>query len=161
MRALTLLAVSLLAACGGETSTPVAATPSPVLLATVTQTMAGCKASAVADHVKGPRVKLRLVDTTGVSSGFDMWLVPNGHTYADAAAFIAKERAKAIAGEEGLGSDAFFTESAPDLRATLTPNESRETQGYVGAGTYVVVCLREFPTVGLRPSGVAGPLTVT
>ena len=149
-------------ACGGGTaSSPPTPSPSPVLLATVTQTMTDCTLSGIADHAKGPRVKLQIVDRTGVNSAFDMWLVPGGHTYADSVAFIAKERAKALAGQDGLGSDAFFTESAPDMRATLSPNESREAQGYVGAGTYVLVCLREFPTVGLRPSSTAGPLAVT
>ena len=163
--AIPLVVLSLTIACGGGPSTASAPTPSPTpspeRIATITQTLADCTLSAVASHVTGPRVSFTFVDKTGVNSAFDLWLVPPGKTYADSVAFIARERKLAEARQDGLGSDAFFPGGSPSFRATLTPNESKEARGYIGAGTFAMVCLRDFPNVGLRPSSVAGPITVT
>ena len=104
---------------------------------------------------------MKLVNQTGVEAGFDVWPIPTGRTFADAAAFVAEEHALAEAGKPFRNPYTFFTDGGPSLRMALTKDATEDVSTTLGPGMLVIVCLRFHPSLNEdRPSGVAGPITL-
>lgn len=149
-----------IAGCGSSSTGTVTSSPSELLLGTVTVTMSTCSFSGDA-RIKSGLVIMKLVNQTGVGAGFDVWPIPEGRTFADAATFIAEEHALAEAGKPLRDPYTFFTGGGPSMRMSLTKDVTEMISTTVGPGTFVIVCLRFHASVNEeRPSGVAGPITV-
>lgn len=149
-----------MAGCGSSSTGTATSSPSALLLGTVTVTMSSCSFSGEASVTSG-LVSMKLVNQTGVGAGFDVWPIPKGRTFADAAAFIAEEHALAEAGKPFRDPNTFFTDGGPSIRMALTKDATEVISTTVGPGTFVIVCLRFHASVNEdRPSGAAGPITV-
>lgn len=153
-------ALLAIAGCGSSSTGAVTSSPTALLLGTVTVTMSTCSYNGKSSISSG-LVNMKLANQTGVEAGFDVWPIPTGRTFADAATFVAEEHALAEAGKPFRDPHTFFTDGGPSLRMALTKDATEDLSATMGPGTFVIVCLRFHASVNEhRPSGVAGPITV-
>lgn len=172
MRGATLIAgaAMLLAACSTEPAaadqpTPIAVVspePTAPIVGTVTETKTVCTLVPAPGPIHAGTIGFLFVNQTGVFAGFDVFELPQGKSYADAVAFVDRERHLAEQGQPGLGHTEFFTGTHPISQVGVSDGKSRTETGYFEPSTYVVACLRKFEQVSdpARPFAVAGPLVV-
>ncbi len=155
-----IVALVLLAGCGGDTPS-VTTQASPRVVAVITQTQADCTLSAASDRIRSGLVAFTLVNDTGVAAAFDIWMIPEGHTYEEVVAHIQEERRLAESGRPGLGHPSFFADTDLAIHALIDQKKSTTASAVLKPGTYAVVCLRTFEQVGeIRPLAVVGPVVV-
>lgn len=164
---LVLTVIWLASACGGgggergERTAPrteeATTAPTP-LVGTITLTKPECTLEGVSGPISPGAGAFAVVNHTDGYADFEMGKIAEGHTYEELQKYVAKARKVAEAGGPvvhrpsylGGGGSARLRagESGILIATALVP------------GTYGVVCLRAFPKVGMRPSGLAGPVQV-
>jgi len=161
-RGFAFMVVVLVAGCGGGSTTGAATpTPSPQLAGTITQTKSDCTFSAGAAHVKAGLVSFTMANQTGADAAFDVWWIPEDHTYAQVVAYMQEERRLAEAGQDGLGHPPYFVGTEPPIRGGPSGATSITASGNLTAGTYGIVCIQLYQQVGeLRPLAAVGPVIV-
>lgn len=162
------LAVMLLVAVGCASSGsadsteaatgPEAATLEASASGTVVVSGSGCSVDGIGSTLSAGPVELTIVNETDGLVVANMTKILEGGTYEQLAAHVRKEIQRAEAGKVGLGHPAY---APPSFDLFVDPGESNALRGEVTAGTYAIVCGREFEEVGeVRPSAVFGPYEV-
>lgn len=150
---LGLAAVVILTGCGGGSTT--SSPPSPKVAGVVTATESDCTFAASSGHLTAGVVTLKFVNQTDAEARFDGWHIPQGHTFDELAAHIREERRHAEAGEPVLGPPSYLTSSDRVFDVAVDAGKSDLDSSDLGAGTYAIVCIKNYPSVGLRPLAAA------
>lgn len=146
-----LLITALFAVACGNGGTGGAATPkanatteAPTKIGTVKVSASGCTLDPVEGAISPGQVELTAVNETEARAGFHMWRIADGHTYAQFAAHIERERRRTLANKPDLGPRHVDLSSLIPLE--LQAGESGTLAGTVKPGTYGIVCARTFET---------------
>ena len=139
---------------------PTTPTPSSASVGTITLSNTDCVLNANGSIEAGPIV-IKATNNTDDFAEFDMWRIPEGHSYDEFDKHIQKEKELAEAGDEGLGHPSYLNLRYLINIAALQAGETRDKKGAVVSGTYAIVCHRWYPQVKeTRPFALAGPLEV-
>lgn len=139
-------------------STPIVPTAGPV--GTVTADGTTCSIDfTTADAIVPGVVAFEAVNDTDARAMFDSWVLSEGYTFG---AFERAVRRDARFAEEGKARGAWPSEDKVTyLRSDVIPAHSSETIAVpMSTGIHAITCLKPYEGQGLRPYGIAGPITV-
>lgn len=139
------------------TSPTIAPAAQPV--GTVTSNGSTCSIEMTGQRIETGYVLFDAVNDTDEQAMFDSWVLSEGYTFA---AFERAVRRDVRFAEEGKAQGAWPSEDkVTNLRSDVIPAHSSETIVVpMSAGRFAITCLKPFEGLGLRPFGVAGPITV-
>lgn len=125
---------------------------------TVRLSDADCTLDAVRGPIPAGLVSVAAVNRTDTHAALHMWRIDDGHTYQEFSAYIAKTRRRTAAGKAPPDPIAWIGER---IDVDLEAGGSGTIVGRVRAGTYGIVCIREFEKAGeLHAFATVGPVTV-
>ena len=142
----------------GQPSSPTTA-PAAEPAATVTSDGTTCSIEMAGQRIEAGFVAFEAVNDTDERAMFDSWLLSDGYTFR---AFERAVRRDARFAEEGETRGAWpGDDEVTYLRSDVIPAHSSETIAVpMAAGTHAITCLKPYEGLGLRPFGIAGPITV-
>ncbi len=144
---------------GSQPSTP-AVVPGAQPVGTVTSDGSTCSINFTATGPIEPGyVRFEAINDTDERAMFDSWLLSEGYTFR---AFERAVRRDVRFAEEGKTQGAWpGADKVTYLRSHVIPAHSSETIVVsMAAGRHAITCLKPYEGLGLRPYGIAGPITV-
>jgi hypothetical protein len=142
--------------------TPTTPSTSFASVETVTLSNTDCVLNANGSIEAGPII-IKATNNTDDFAEFDIWRIPEGHSFDEFEKAIQEAKEQAEAGLEGNPHPAYLSYAKDYFMniAALQAGETRDKKGDVVPGTYAIVCHRWYPQVlELRPFSLAGPLDV-
>lgn len=138
-------------------STPIVPAREPV--GTVTSDGSTCSIEMTAQRIEPGLVPFEAVNDTDERAMFDSWVLSDGFTFA---AFDRAVRRDVRFAEEGMERGAWPSEDEVTyLRSDVIPAHSSEIIAVpMSAGRHAITCLKPYEGLGIRPFGIAGPITV-
>ena len=138
-------------------STPNGPARDPV--GTVTSDGSTCSIEMTAQRIEPGMVLFEAVNDTDERAMFDSWVLSEGYTFA---AFDRAVRRDVRFAEEGKARGAWPSEDEVTyLRSDVIPANSAEIIAVpMSAGRHAITCLKPYEGLGIRPFGIAGPITV-
>jgi hypothetical protein len=126
---------------------------------TVTSDGTTCSMDVTTDSIEPGFVLFDVVNDTDARAMFDSWLLSDGYSFR---AFERAVRRDARFAEEGKTQGAWpGDDEVTYLRSDVIPAHSSETIAVpMAAGSHAITCLKPFDGLGIRPFGIAGPITV-
>jgi len=160
---LTIVGVAIVTSACGRGDAPAAATNgggsqvtgAPADAGSFTLARSACRFEGPASLATGT-AEFGLASSGGTAD-FDLWLLRDGHTYAELAAHIDEERRRSEQGSPPLGHPTF---------ASLVAEASTDSAGHgvmrtqLTAGVYGMACIRFDGPGRLEGLWAAGPVTV-
>ena len=112
------------------------------------------------DPIEPGFVRFEVVNDTDERAMFDSWKLSEGYTFAS----IRDGRSGATCSSPRTGKadrGAWPDGKVTYLRSHVIPAHSSETIAVpMSAGRHAITCLKPYEGQGLRPFGIAGPITV-
>ena len=144
---------------GTQPSRPTPIVPAREPVGTVTSDGSTCSIEMTAQRIEPGVVTFEAVNDTDERAMFDSWLLSEGYTFA---AFDRAVRRDAQFAEEGKARGAWPSEDKVTyLRSDVIPAHGSEIIAVpMSAGTHAITCLKPYEGLGIRPFGIAGPITV-
>jgi hypothetical protein len=139
-----------------QPSSPTTAPPAEPV-GTVTSDGSTCSIEMTAPQIEAGFVVFEAVNDTDERAMFDSWLLSEGYSFR---AFERAVQRDVQLAEEGKGAFP-GADKVTYLRSDVIPAHSSETIAVpMSAGRHAITCLKPFEGQGLRPFGIAGPITV-
>jgi hypothetical protein len=139
-------------------STPIVPAREPV--GTVTSAGSTCSIDMTAQRIEPGFVPFEAVNDTDERAMFDSWELSEGYTFA---AFDRAVRRDVQFAEQGQADQGAWPgdDEVTYLRSDVIPAHSSETIAVpMSSGIHAITCLKPYEGQGLRPYGIAGPITV-
>jgi hypothetical protein len=159
--------VALRAAVGPSKPTDVGtqpSSPSPILgtgqpVGTVTSDGTTCSIEMTGQRIEAGFVVFEAVNDTDEQAMFDSWVLSEGFTFQSFERAVHRDASLA---EEGKAQGAWpGDDEVTYLRSDVVPAHSSDTIAVpMAAGRHAITCLKPYDGLGLRPYGIAGPITV-
>jgi hypothetical protein len=116
-----------------------------------------CSIEITAARIEPGAVLFDAVNATDRRVMFDSWQLLDGYTFHAFEATVARDRRLAAKGRGTWPSD----REVQYLRSDIIPaNSSGVIAATMSQGAHAITCLDRYPGQGLRPFGIAGPITV-
>ena len=125
----------------------------------VTSDGSTCSIEMTSQRIEPGFVPFEAVNDTDERAMFDSWVLSEGYTFA---AFDRAVRRDVQFAEEGTARGAWPSEDKVTyLRSDVIPAHGSEIIAVpMSAGTHAITCLKPYEGLGIRPLGIAGPITV-
>lgn len=141
---------------GTEPSSP-PVIPGTAPVGTVTSDGTTCSIDITTDRIEPGFVLFEVVNDTDSRAMFDSWLLSEGYSFDAFERAVERDVQLAATGGGSWPGD----DEVTYLRSDVVPAHSSETIAVpMSAGTHAITCLKPFEGQGLRPFGIAGPITV-
>lgn len=134
-------------------------TPTAALIGTVTLNDTACRLDGTPGGLAGGLLALSVTNDASSFSGFDLFRVRDGYSFADLEAHVSAENERIARGEPYAG----FPVAATSIdQLPLQPGESGTIPFVAEPGTYAVICVRGIPEGEGNPLAyyVVGPISV-
>lgn len=143
----------------GPPSSPTTA-PAAEPVGTVTSDGSTCSIDfTTIDPIEPGFVHFVVVNDTDARAMFDSWKLSEGYTFGAFERAVRRDVRFAEAGKADRG--AWPDGKVTYLRSHVIPAHSSETIAVpMSAGKHAITCLKPYEGQGLRPFGIAGPITV-
>lgn len=141
---------------GSQPSRPSVA-PGTEPVGTVTSDGTTCSIDITTDRIETGFVPFEVVNDTDARAMFDSWRLADGYSFRAFERAVARDVRLAENGEGAWpGHD-----KVTYLRSNVIPAHSSDTIVVpMSTGRHAITCLKPFDGQGLRPYGIAGPITV-
>jgi hypothetical protein len=124
---------------------------------TVTSDGTTCSIDITTDRIEPGFVLFEVVNDTDARAMFDSWLLSDGYGFRAFETAVARDVQLAENGGGAWPGD----DEVTYLRSDVIPAHGSDTIAVpMSAGRHAITCLKPFEGQGLRPYGIAGPITV-
>jgi hypothetical protein len=126
-------------------------------VATVTSDGETCSIDIAADRIEPGYVTFRAVNDTDARAMFDSWALADGYTFGAFERAVERDVRLAAEGQGDWPGD----DKVTYLRSDVVPAHGSDIIVVpMSSGRHAITCLKPFEGQGLRPFGIAGPITV-